>query len=101
ISASHNPYYDNGIKFFGNDGEKLSDELEEAIEAGLDETPVTHESKALGRALKAASARSDYMRFVRSTIPDGMTLDGLKIVVDASHGAGYKVAPRVIADLGA
>ena len=101
ISASHNPYYDNGIKFFGSDGEKLSDELEAAIERGLEQTPVTRESKELGRALKAASARSDYMRFVRSTVPAGMTLDGLKIVVDASHGAGYKVAPRVIADLGA
>src|SRR5690606_22591290 len=101
ISASHNPYYDNGIKFFGSDGEKLSDELEAAIEQGLEQTPVTRESKELGRALKAASARSDYMSFLRSTIPAGMTLDGLKIVVDASHGAGYKVAPRVIADLGA
>ncbi len=101
ISASHNPYYDNGIKFFGSDGEKLSDELEEAIEKGLDRTPTTRESKGLGRAQKAASARSDYMRFVRSTIPEGMTLEGLKIVVDASHGAAYKVAPRVIADLGA
>src|SRR5690606_33144686 len=101
ISASHNPYYDNGIKFFGSDGEKLSDELEEAIEKGLDRTPTTRESKGLGRAQKAASARSDYMRFVRSTIPEGMTLERLKIVVDASHGAAYKVAPRVIADLGA
>src|SRR5690606_18164958 len=76
-------------------------ELEEAIEKGLDRTPTTRESKGLGRAQKAASARSDYMRFVRSTIPEGMTLEGLKIVVDASHGAAYKVAPRVIADLGA
>jgi phosphoglucosamine mutase len=100
ISASHNPYYDNGIKFFGADGEKLSDELEEAIEARLDEVPVTRESKALGRAQKASSARNDYMRFVKSTIPEGMTLAGMKIVVDASHGAGYKVAPRVVAELG-
>ena len=101
ISASHNPYYDNGIKFFGSDGEKLSDELEESIEKGLDQTPTTRESKGLGRAQKLTSARSDYMSFLRSTIPDGMTLEGLKIVVDASHGAAYKVAPRVIADLGA
>ena len=101
ISASHNPYYDNGIKFFGSDGEKLSDALEEAIESHLDEIPVTRESKALGQATKAASARNEYMGFCKSTIPDGMTFEGLKIVVDASHGAGYKVAPRVIADLGA
>jgi len=100
ISASHNPYFDNGIKFFASDGEKLSDELEEAIEASLDEMPITRASEALGRAQKAASARSDYMAFVKSTIPSDMTLDGLKIVVDASHGAGYKVAPRVIAELG-
>ncbi len=101
ISASHNPYYDNGIKFFGGDGEKLSDALEAAIESGLAETPVTRKSENLGRAMKAASARNDYMAFVRGTIPAGMTLDGLKIVVDAAHGAGYKVAPRVIAELGA
>lgn len=101
ISASHNPYYDNGIKFFGVDGEKLSDELEEAIESCLDEIPVTRESKALGRATTASFARTDYMEFCKRTIPEGMTFDGLKIVVDASHGAGYKVAPRVVADLGA
>ncbi|HEX7079579.1 MAG TPA: phosphoglucosamine mutase [Gammaproteobacteria bacterium] len=101
ISASHNPYYDNGIKFFGADGEKLSDALEEAIEARLDEVPITRESRRLGRATKAASARADYMDFLQSTIPEGMTLEGLKIVVDASHGAGYKVAPRIVADLGA
>ncbi|MFO7285494.1 MAG: phosphoglucosamine mutase [Gammaproteobacteria bacterium] len=101
ISASHNPYFDNGIKFFASDGEKLSDELEEAIEASLDEEPITRESKALGRVQKATSARDDYMAFLKSTIPSDMTLDGLKIVVDASHGAGYKVAPRVIAELGA
>lgn len=100
ISASHNPYYDNGIKFFGADGEKLSDELEEAIEAALDAAPITQNSQRLGRAEKATSARIDYMDFVKSTLPKGMTLEGLKIVVDAAHGAGYKVAPRVIAELG-
>lgn len=101
ISASHNPYYDNGIKFFGADGEKLSDALEEAIEDCLDETPVTRASRALGRATNAEFARDEYMDFCRASIPDGMTFEDLKIVVDASHGAGYKVAPRVIADLGA
>jgi phosphoglucosamine mutase len=101
ISASHNPYYDNGIKFFDSEGEKLSDALEEAIELGLDEPPVTRDSRALGQARTAASARSDYMDFCKSTIPSGMGFDDFKIVVDASHGAAYKVAPRVMSDLGA
>ncbi len=101
ISASHNPFFDNGIKFFGPDGEKLSDPLEEAIELCLEETPVTRDSRALGRATTASYARDEYMDFCRSTIPAGMSFEALKIVVDASHGAGYKVAPRVVADLGA
>src|SRR5262245_49437629 len=101
ISASHNPYYDNGIKFFDAEGEKLSDALEEAIEVGLDEPPSTRDSRALGQAKTAESARSEYMEFCKSTIPPGMGFDDFKIVVDASHGAGYKVAPRVISDLGA
>jgi len=100
ISASHNPYFDNGIKFFDREGEKLTDELEDAIEQHLDGAPITRDSSALGRAVTLTSARTDYMEFCRSTIPQGLDLDGLKIVVDASHGAGYKVAPRVIADLG-
>ncbi len=101
ISASHNPYYDNGIKFFDRDGEKLSDEVEAAIEARLDEPPITRESHALGQATNVGSARREYQEFCMATIPDGTDLSDLKIVVDASHGAAYKVAPRVIADLGA
>jgi phosphoglucosamine mutase len=101
ISASHNPYYDNGIKFFDAEGEKLSDALEEAIEAGLDAVPVTRDSRALGQAKTAANARSDYMDFCKSTIPAGVGFKDFKIVVDASHGAAYKVAPRVMSDLGA
>lgn len=101
ISASHNPYYDNGIKFFDAAGQKLSDALEDAIEAKIDEPPATRDSSSLGRATTYGSARRDYMSFCKSTLPEGMDLDGLKIVVDASHGAGYKVAPRLIADLGA
>jgi phosphoglucosamine mutase len=101
ISASHNPYYDNGIKFFDSEGEKLSDALEEAIEAGLEDAPITRDSRALGQAKTAASARIDYMEFCKSTIPSGMGFDDFKIVVDASHGAAYKVAPRVMSDLGA
>jgi phosphoglucosamine mutase len=101
ISASHNPYHDNGIKFFDAEGEKLSDALEEAIEAGLDSAPITRESRALGQAKTASAARADYMEFCRGTIPTGMGLEDFKIVVDASHGAAYKVAPRVVSDLGA
>ena len=101
ISASHNPYYDNGIKFFDAEGEKLSDALEEAIEAGLEDAPVTRDSRSLGQAKTAASARSDYMEFCKGTIPSGMGFDDFKIVVDGSHGAAYKVAPRVMSDLGA
>ncbi len=101
ISGSHNPYYDNGIKFFDREGEKLSDDVEAAIEARLDEPPITRESRALGQATNVGSARKDYQKFCKGTIPDGMDFSGLKIVVDASHGAAYKVAPRVIAELGA
>ena len=101
ISASHNAYQDNGIKFFDAEGEKLSDHVEEAIEAELDSAPVTRESRALGQAKTAAAARTDYMEFCRATIPAGMSFESLKIVVDASHGAAYKVAPRVMSDLGA
>jgi phosphoglucosamine mutase len=101
ISASHNPYYDNGIKFFDAEGEKLSDDREEAIEQGLAETPITRDSRALGQAKSASSALGEYMAFCKGTIPAGMGLEDFKIVVDASHGAGYKAAPRVMADLGA
>jgi phosphoglucosamine mutase len=101
ISASHNPYSDNGIKFFDKDGEKLSDEIEEAIESELDSPPVTRDSRALGQAKIELSARGDYMDFCKSTIPAGMGFEDFKIVVDASHGAAYKVAPRVMSDLGA
>jgi phosphoglucosamine mutase len=101
ISASHNPYYDNGIKFFDAEGEKLSDDLEEAIELGLEQPPVTRDSRALGQARNASAARDDYMEFCKGTIPAGMGFEDFKIVVDASHGAAYKVAPRVMSDLGA
>jgi phosphoglucosamine mutase len=100
ISASHNPYHDNGIKFFDAEGEKLSDALEEAIEVGLDSPPITRDSRALGQAKTALDARGRYMAFCRATVPAGVALDGFKIVVDASHGAAYKVAPRLISDLG-
>jgi len=101
ISASHNPYYDNGIKFFDRDGEKLSDALEEAIEARLESAPVTRDSRALGQAKTMSGARAEYMDYCKASVPAGMGFDDFKIVVDASHGAAYKVAPRVISDLGA
>jgi phosphoglucosamine mutase len=101
ISASHNPYYDNGIKFFDAQGEKLSDDLEEAIEAHLDDPPLTCDSRSLGQATTVSQARRDYMDFCRASLPPDMDFAALKVVVDASHGAGYKVAPRLISELGA
>jgi len=99
ISASHNPYYDNGIKFFDGAGSKLSDGMEDAIESLIDQPPRTCESSELGQATTLTTARLDYMNFCRRSLPEGMDFDGLKIVVDASHGAAYKVAPRLMADL--
>src|ERR1700742_691617 len=101
ISASHNPYDDNGIKFFDATGAKLSDDLEERIEHELTQAPVTRPSRNLGRALRVDKSRTHYQDFCASTIPPGMDLSGLKIVVDCANGAAYKVAPRVLADLGA
>ncbi len=101
ISASHNPYEDNGIKFFNGQGGKLSDEAEAEIERHLEEPPVTRESPQLGTARRVDKSRVHYQQFCSSTIPEGMHLDGLKIVIDCAHGAGYKVAPRTLTDLGA
>ncbi|MDX2460126.1 MAG: phosphoglucosamine mutase [Gammaproteobacteria bacterium] len=101
ISASHNPYYDNGIKFFDKHGAKLPDEVEERIEAFLSEPAITRESSLLGKAKRVDSAREDYQQFALSTVPSGFRLDSLKIVLDCSHGAGYKVGPRVLSELGA
>ena len=101
ISASHNPFYDNGIKFFDGEGCKLPDAVEEQIEACLDQPAITRDSSSLGQARRVDSAGEDYQRFCLSTVPDDLRLDDLKIVLDCSHGAGYKVAPRVMAALGA
>lgn len=101
ISASHNPFYDNGIKFFDGEGSKLPDAVEEQIEACLDQPAITRDSSSLGKARRVDSAGEDYQRFCLSTVPDDLRLDDLKIVLDCSHGAGYKVAPRVMAALGA
>ena len=101
ISASHNLYDDNGIKIFAAGGEKLTDEQETAIEALLDEPPVTLESTSLGRARRVDQARVDYQEFCKAMLPEGTTLAGFKLVIDCAHGAAYKVAPRVLGELGA
>ena len=101
ISASHNPYQDNGIKFFDAMGSKLSDLVEHEIERLLGLSVVTQESQHLGKAIRIDRSRTQYQDFCASTIPSGMSLKGYKIVIDCANGAGYKVAPRVLADLGA
>jgi phosphoglucosamine mutase len=101
ISASHNLYEDNGIKFFDRHGGKLSDQTELEIERLVDEPPVTRESRALGTARRVDKSRVKYQDFCTATIPAGMHFAGFKIVIDCAHGAGYKVGPRILADLGA
>lgn len=100
ISASHNPYEDNGIKFFDRNGGKLNDEIESQIEQFLDEPPITRSSSELGRAVRVDKSRVRYQEFVMSTVP-GLDLSGFKLVIDCANGAGYKVGPRILADLGA
>jgi phosphoglucosamine mutase len=101
ISASHNPYQDNGIKFFDRQGRKLSDEIEAQIEESLLEPAITRSSEHLGRANRVDTARSQYQWFALSSVAQDMRLEGMKIALDCSNGAAYKVAPRVLADLGA
>ena len=101
ISASHNAYYDNGIKFFAADGTKLPDDVELAIEAELAHDLVTVDSARLGKAERVGDAPGRYIEFCKSTIAGGMELRGLKIVVDCAHGATYHVAPSVFSELGA
>jgi phosphoglucosamine mutase len=101
ISASHNPYYDNGLKFFSHLGLKLPDEVELAIEAALERPMEIVESDRLGKAERVIDAAGRYIEFCKSTIPTGTILRGLKIVVDCAHGATYHVAPEVFEELGA
>ncbi|HYZ40407.1 MAG TPA: phosphoglucosamine mutase [Stellaceae bacterium] len=102
LSASHNPYADNGIKLFGRDGYKLSDEFEQKIEACLDKGPRRRASPAeLGRVKRLDDAGGRYIEFVKQSFPRGRRLDGLRIVVDCAHGAAYRVAPIVFWELGA
>ncbi len=101
ISASHNPFYDNGIKFFSADGEKLPDEVEQAIEAELQQPFSTVDSEKMGKAVRIEDAAGRYIEFCKGTIPFEITLRGLTIVVDCAHGATYRVAPAVLEELGA
>ena len=103
ISASHNPYHDNGIKLFGPDGYKLSDEIENRIEAMLDENIelALADSDGLGRAKRVDGVHDRYIEFAKRTLPRSMSLSGLRIVVDCANGAAYKVAPAALWELGA
>lgn len=101
ISASHNAYEDNGIKFFSADGEKFSDEVEEAIEAELDLPFTTVESARLGKAARVDDAAGRYIEFCKGTTPFGTSFGGLRVVLDCAHGATYRVAPSVLRELGA
>ena len=101
ISASHNPFDDNGIKFFSAKGTKLSDEWEIAVEKLVDEPPVWVSSAELGKAKRLDDAAGRYIEFCKSTFSNEFSLKGMKIVVDAAHGAAYQVAPQLFQELGA
>lgn len=101
ISASHNPHYDNGIKFFSAEGEKLDDATELAIEAALDAPFLTVESEALGKASRARDAIGRYIEFCKASVPRGFHLRGMKMVLDCAHGATYHIAPMLFRELGA
>lgn len=101
ISASHNPYYDNGIKFFSQNGEKLPDNVELAIEAEIDNEMICVDSSELGKATRIDDAAGRYIEFCKSNFPSQYSLNGLKIVVDCAHGATYHIAPNVFRELGA
>jgi phosphoglucosamine mutase len=101
ISASHNPYYDNGIKFFDGNGNKLPDEVELEIEAMLESKMICVSSEQLGRAARLPDAAGRYIEFCKATVDRGFRLNGLRIVVDCAHGATYHVAPGVFEELGA
>lgn len=101
ISASHNPYHDNGIKFFSAEGSKLPDALELAIETELEKPLQTVESGALGKVRRIVDAPGRYIEFCKSAVPAGFSLSGLQLVIDCAHGAAYQVAPAVFSELGA
>jgi phosphoglucosamine mutase len=101
ISASHNPFADNGIKLFGPDGYKLSDDVEHAIEKRLQDPPRLAKSEMIGRARRIDDARGRYVQFAKDTFPESLRLDGLKVVIDCANGAAYHVAPDALWELGA
>ncbi len=101
ISASHNPYEDNGIKLFGPDGYKLSDADEMAIEALIESPPALADAPRIGRARRVEDARGRYIHFAKDCFPEELRLDGLKVVIDCAHGAAYNVAPAALWELGA
>jgi phosphoglucosamine mutase len=101
ISASHNPFADNGIKLFGPDGYKLSDEAEQAIEKRIEDGPRLAKAAEIGRARRIDDARGRYIQFAKDTFPEHLRLDGLKVVVDCANGAAYHVAPETLWELGA
>lgn len=101
ISASHNPYYDNGIKFFGSDGLKLPDDVELQIEAEIDKPMTTVDSSKIGKVSRVADAAGRYIEFCKSTIPARLDFAGTKIIVDCAHGSTYHIAPHVFSEIGA
>lgn len=101
ISASHNPYYDNGIKLFDGNGNKLGDALEQQIEAMIDNEMICEDSQSLGKASRISDAAGRYVEFCKNSLPRDFNLRGLKIVLDCAHGAAYQVGPRVFQELGA
>jgi len=101
ISASHNPYYDNGIKFFSVNGTKLPDKLEYKIESYIDSPMTTVESSKLGKAKRLPDAAGRYIEFCKSTVPTRLDFKGLRIVIDCAHGATYHIAPHVFSEVGA
>lgn len=101
ISASHNPFYDNGVKFFSADGTKLDDDIELRVEAELDKRMTTVDSASLGKAVRIEDAGGRYIEFCKSTVPSRLNLSGMKIVVDCANGATYHVTPKVLDELGA
>jgi phosphoglucosamine mutase len=103
ITASHNPYYDNGLKLFGPDGLKLSDKIEKKIENLIDSKTISHLSKPkiLGRVKRLEDGNEKYLKILRNNFPKNFNLKGMKIVVDCANGAGYKSAPKILSDLGA
>jgi len=101
ISASHNPFPDNGIKFFSAQGTKLTDDWERQVEAALEEAPSWADSPSLGKAKRLDDAAGRYIEFCKSTFPNDLTLKGLRIAIDSAHGAAYHIAPKVFHELGA